>query len=80
MTLYFAIEREKRETTEARGAGPRASYKQSLRVLIRAAPEGPIRLLGRKCGSVAEAKREIEDLLGPLAWSEANKAVLVVNC
>jgi hypothetical protein len=71
MTLYISIQREARPTP-----GPRGSAKQRLRAAIRAEADGPVIFSGRVCGSVAAAKREAEQLFGPLSWSEANQAQL----
>jgi len=69
MRLYIAIEREKRDGTN----------KQRLRATIRRIPTGPVIFSGRCEGSVSAAKEEIESLFGPLAWSEANKAVVSIE-
>lgn len=69
MRLYISIERESREGTN----------KQRLRAAVRTKPGGPIILSGRCEGSVAAARAEIENLFGPLGWSDANKAVVSIE-
>lgn len=61
--MTITIERE--NSTPTPGKSPR------YRARVRAAKNGhPLLVSARNCGSVSIAKREVEDLFGPLRWRD----------